>query len=64
MSIDYLCLFNFQGFVQWINVGREHSLDVGYIQTEILNRINIQEPHTTPPLNNDFEATKKNIRLL
>lgn len=53
-----------QGFVQWINVGRENSLHVDCIQTEILNRLNSQEQIITPPLIKNYEATRKTIQHL
>lgn len=58
-------LFTLQGFVQWINVGRKHSLDVGRIQTEIWNRLNDQEQLIAPlPDTNDYETTRKTLQHL
>lgn len=64
LYINYLCLIHLQGFVQWINVGRENSSHAECIQTEILNRLNNQEQLITPPLIIDYEATRKKIRKL
>lgn len=53
--------------MQWINVGREYSLDVGRIQTEILNRLNDEEQLISPPLDTndkDYEVTRKTLKKL
>lgn len=50
--------------MQWINVGRENCIDVGCIQTEILNRLSNQEQLISPPLSTDYKATKKTLRNL
>uniref|UniRef100_A0A2H8TPT9 Apoptotic protease-activating factor 1 n=1 Tax=Melanaphis sacchari TaxID=742174 RepID=A0A2H8TPT9_9HEMI len=59
ITIQYL-----QGFVQWINVGRENSSHAECIQTEILNRLNNQEQLITPPLIINYEDTRKKIQHL
>lgn len=50
--------------MQWLNVGRENSSDVGCVQTELLNRLNDLEQHITPPLNTDYTATRKTLEQL
>jgi len=63
--VNYFYLFHLlQGFVQWINVGRENSSHAERIQTEILNRLNNQEQLITPPLIIDYEDTRTNIQHL
>lgn len=50
--------------MQWINVGRESSSDVGCIQSEILNRLNNQEQLISPPMNTEYENTRKTLQKL
>ncbi|XP_026822292.1 apoptotic protease-activating factor 1-like [Rhopalosiphum maidis] len=64
LNDPFITMQYFQGFVQWINVGRENSSHAECIQTEILNRLNNQEQLITPPLIIDYEATRKKIRRL
>ncbi|VVC32819.1 Hypothetical protein CINCED_3A002930 [Cinara cedri] len=59
ITIQYL-----QGYVQWIHVGQENPSDIACIQTELLNRLNEQEQPISPPLNIDYEATRKTLRNL
>lgn len=49
--------------MQWIHVGRE-NLDVGSIQTEILNRLNNEEQFISIPLTMDYEASRKTLKNL
>jgi len=64
LCINYFYLIHLQGFVQWINVGRENSSHAESIQTEILNRLNNHEQLITPPLVIDYEDTRKQIQNL
>lgn len=64
LNDPFITMQYFQGFVQWINVGRENSSHAEYIQTEILNRLNDQEQLITPPLIIDYEDTRKKIQNL
>lgn len=50
--------------MQWINVGRENSSEIGCVQTEVLNRLKNQEQLLSPPLNAQYEITRKTLSSL
>ncbi|XP_050540508.1 apoptotic protease-activating factor 1-like isoform X2 [Daktulosphaira vitifoliae] len=52
----------FEGHVQWINVGRGNSVDVGSVQSELFNRLQNQNQPLAPPLTTEYEEIKKIIQ--